>query len=277
MKTIVAAVVSLTDLKRYFEGWDVDDSGDSFQASNDRYTVELKPAGVQFRVRTWAVDDESDSEEAVTGEPVRAIEKFIGLDMKLASDPAATAAAVRSVAIRLRTGSIAPADAARAVRRIAAALKRAQEETMDAPADAAKLESERKRHEDATLERDWKANPVGPGEGGEGESKGTSRNQEKAQRRLLEKFVKNAEGKGWKVEMDKGDADLPVVRVSIGDEFQSEVSVDSMDWLVRFQVKGGDIKVEEETKDPIASFRKFYKSDPVKEHWRKPQEPTRKD
>src|SRR5512135_2313537 len=249
MRRIVAATVTLDDLKTYFKGehWrsTVRDDG-VFEGRSDSYLVEISPGGSPaFAVSVQAYEDDADRDEAVTDTPMKFLVDFLKTgtagDEALAQMATAIAPAyqdgyippvvisnlLRAWAIAAEERRIGPRTLARLLRHACVLPSLYQASTLlhIAVRLAARQEVETKEMQD-----------------------------------LADQMTK----KGWRVKADKNDRGLPELTVDIAGVYEAKIEVDHMPWKYSFEVhKHPDTKVEGVTDDPIVEFRKFYKSDPV--------------
>lgn len=72
--------------------------------------------------------------------------------------------------------------------------------------------------------------------------------------------------KGWNFSESKDFRGIPNLEFKIGDEFDGEISVDSISYLYTFNLKGyPDLTNTGSTKNPILAFEKYYKSQDIKD------------
>lgn len=109
MRTIIAAVVTWSDLKNYFGKGSVwkrtDVRDDQMSGASKYFSYDIEPKEVIFAYKIEAVDDPSDSEDGTSPNPLKDIAKFLGQGIpggeffeKRSSSPDHMVMALRAVA-----------------------------------------------------------------------------------------------------------------------------------------------------------------------------------
>jgi hypothetical protein len=107
MKSITSSVISVDELKTVAKRKDskITEKDGWVEISDDIFELAFKPLGPKFKVKIHAVEDPSDSDEAVTDAPIKFISKFLGDSIpggehweKMSSSPDQFAKMVRSAA-----------------------------------------------------------------------------------------------------------------------------------------------------------------------------------
>jgi len=244
MRSRVAATVTIDDLKKYFtgEGWKTAIREGGLQGWSENHVISIMPGGSpSFAVEVHAYEDESDKDEAVTDDPMRflvdflktgtagdeALQKMAGLFGQMAYlPPDRMAILLRRWAAEVEAENIGP----RALGRI---LRRACLMT-DMPSHRAILGTVLK------LAR------------------------EEIEVDATEDLSKKMKDKGWRVEVAKNDRGLPELTVDIAGVYEAKIEVDHIPWKCSFEVHDHpETKLEILTNDPIAEFRRYYKSEVV--------------
>lgn len=230
-----ATVVSYYDLQDYFAGesWQFKRHDDgTVTAKSGVYDLKLKQKPSKTKVRIYANDDPSDSEEGETTNPVEFITKFLSTGpgseellkkMSSRSGMGHLPSLVRHAALLLDIGS-EPREVARLLRRgMVASFGPSLERLFVAVVQTLAGEGDR-------------AKEVG-------------------------KLVKEMKEKGWKVTQSEEDGQ-PKMEVDVSGIYTAEVFVTETVWDYTFQVQEiEESKEEGTTNDPIQQFRLFYKKD----------------
>lgn len=264
MRTIVAATVTLEDLKTYFkhggetplrdEHWrsrPTDDGG--LIAESPTFEVEMHPKGASFYVSIEAYDDQSDSDEMVTNDPAKFIVDFLkagtgsageevfgkmaGLIRRSAAiSPADLSGLLRYIAAEAMSGRMTKRACAAAVRRACAftSLGEAPKVFRSAAALAARIAA------DLPAER------------------------ESVELREMAQLQAKMREKGWRSKVYEGKHGLPEMEIDIAGVYRAKVEVDHIIWTYTFKLLG-DPGVEDHgvTDDPIEEFKRFYRSEEV--------------
>jgi hypothetical protein len=247
MKRLVAATVTVDDLKTYFKGehWRSSFRDGVFEARSDSYYVELKPtSSPQFAVSVHAYEDESDKDEAVTDEPMKFLVDF------------------------LKTGTAGD----EALQKMAAALEPSMHNYMPPPvlsnllrAWAADAEAQRIGPRTlARLLRHATVLPSLPQAARLLHAVIRMAGREEVETKEMQDLANKMTEKGWRVKAGKNDRGLPELTVDIAGVYEAKIEIDHIPWHYSFEVhEHPDTRVEGVTDDPIVEFRKFYKSDVV--------------
>jgi hypothetical protein len=253
MRKLIAATVTLDDLKQYFQGehWRATPRGDgSFESRSDSYLVELSPvSGPQFAVSIQAHEDEMDKDEVVTDDPMKFIVDFLKTGTEgdeafghMATEgssasyenygnygsPAAVANLLRTWAVAAERGRIGPRSLARLLRH--AALLADLPDTVEFVRLAVHLVA----------------------------------NREEIETQEMQDLANRMTQKGWRVQSGKNDRGFPDLTVDIAGIYEAKIEIDHIPWKYSFEVhEHPDSRIEGITDDPIVEFRKFYKSEPV--------------
>ncbi len=160
----VSAMTPLSDVKAYFKGagWDGYWSGDSFEGSAGVVDVKIRASGRSYSVKIESVDDPSDSDEVITGEPLRAIAEFLGQDIpggehfeKMSSSPSFFAHSMAVAADLVGAGLVGRRAAIRMLRRLSSFCSTADTSQQRPGADLSELEKDaRKKGWKAKLNKD---------------------------------------------------------------------------------------------------------------------------
>lgn len=237
MKTVLAATVTIDDLKLYFKGnnWHMSGLSDSFlEAHSANYDVSITSKSFLYHVSIVANEDSSDSDEKVTDEPLEFIVQFLGEAggndlLKHVSTPESLAHAIRILAARVELNEIGPRKAAAELRRTIMAT------------DAAFV-----RRAFDVIKR-YAA-------------------REDIQKEELADLMKGLKTKGWKVSESEMKNGLPELTVDISGIYTARISIDSIAWSYKFSVR--DVPGSEwegVTNDPISDYRQFYKDPATQE------------
>jgi hypothetical protein len=251
MGSLVAATITLDDVKTYFKGehWhtNVHEDG-SFEGNSRSYHVILKASDEpEFAVKVQAYEDESDKDEAVTDEPMKflvdflktgtagdqAMQQMAGVFQREANaSPQGLSRVLRHWADNVQAERIEPQVLARLLRR--ASLLPDMPTTMTVLATAILAARVAAREDIETKE--------------------------------MQELANNMTKKGWRVKADKNDRGLPELTVDIAGVYEAKIEVDNIPWKYLFEVhEHPDTKAEGVTDDPIAEFRRYYRSDKVQD------------
>jgi hypothetical protein len=254
MRPVLAATITLDDLKRYFTGkgsrgstWrsTVRDDG-TFEARGDIYHVEIAPGGsASFMVKVHAYEDESDSDEAVTDDPMKfladflktgtagdqALQQMAGIFQRVtAMPPIGMANFLRHWADDVEAGKVGPRALARLLRR--ASLMPDMNHTLALLAEAAHLVRLAAR--------------------------------EHVEVKEMQELAKKMEAKGWRAKPGKNDRGFPELTVDIAGIYEAKIEVDHTPWKYSFEVhEHPETHAEGITDDPISEFERYYKTDKV--------------
>jgi len=264
MRTFLAATVTLEDLKTYFkhggetplkkERWrskafDGEDESGAFTAQSPTYEVDLKPKGIVFHVKIEAVDDPSDSDEAVTDDPSGFIVDFMKTGTagdevfgKMAGlvrrtdrmSPQDLSGLLRFVASEAESGRMTKRRAAAAVRRSCVLLDVGG--LTEAVRAAARIAADL-----GAVRTEAESSAVG-------------------------KLRDTLEKKGWKTKVGEDDRGMPRITVDVAGVYEASITVDHATWQFKFQLVGNPETVSEGvTDDPIEEFESFYKNPEIRE------------
>jgi hypothetical protein len=251
MRSVLAATITLDDLKKYFTGkgtsgstWrsTVRDDG-TFDAQGNIFHVEIAPGGSpSFHVKVQAHEDESDSDEAVTDEPMKfltdflktgtagdaAMQQMAGVFRKITSmPPVGMANFLRHWADDVEARRVGPRTLARLLRR--ASLMPDMPQSLAFLAAAVRLATR------ADVEA-----------------------------KEMTELAKKMKEKGWRVDGDRNDRGLPELTVDIAGVYEAKIEIDHMPWKYSFEVlEHPDTHSEGITDDPIAEFRRYAETDEV--------------
>jgi hypothetical protein len=241
MRPVLAATVTLDDLKQYFKGehWRaaVRDDG-VFEGRSNSYHVELSPGGSpSFLVKVHAHEDESDADEAVTDEPMKFLVDFLKTGsagdealQKMSSfaiSPTGMVVLLRRLANEVQTERIGPRALSCLLRR--ASLMPDMPHSLGLLAAAVHLAA-----------------------------------REHVEVKEMQELAKKMKEKGWRVKPGKNDRGMPELTVDIAGVYEAKLEVDHMPWKYSFEVhEHPDTHAEGITDDPIAEFRRYYKSETV--------------
>ncbi len=246
MRRSIAATVTLDDLKTYFKGahWRsvVRDDG-VFEGRSNSYFVELAPGGTpSFFVKIHSYEDDADSDESVTDEPMKflvdflktgsvgdeALQKMAGVFRKMASlPPVGMANLLRSLADDVERERIGPRALARVLRHASL--------MPDLPGPVKIL---------STMVQ--------------------AASREETETKEMQDLANKMTEKGWRVKSGKGEGGLPQLTVDIAGIYEALIEVDHIPWKFSYEVHDHpDTKVTGITDDPIAEFRQYYQSDSV--------------
>jgi hypothetical protein len=241
MRRHTSAVVTPEDVKKYVSGKnpnirvkDAEDGTLTIESSSFEFV--FKPKNVKWHVKIEATDDPSDSDEKVTGEPVKFIAGFLGGGIpggehfeKMSAGPDELASYLRHIAARMDSGSIGP-------RRLSCILRRA----------AIIPQIDLLRRVIAAVSK-------------------TAAGQELSLKEV-KKLQDEMEKKGWKVKEGETDYGAPQLHVDISGIYDAYVRVDSLPYDYEMNTLGHtDLTEKGETEDPIAIIRNYAKSDKVNE------------
>lgn len=246
MRPLVAATVTLDDLKNYFKGehWRTAIREDgALEGRSDSYLIEIAPGGgPEFAVEVYAYEDESDRDEAVTDNPMgflvdflktgtagdEALQKMAGLFGKMANlPPDGMANLLRIWASEVEAERIGPRALGRILRR--ACLMVDMSDHISILKTTIKLAA-----------------------------------REEIETKEMEDLAKKMKEKGWRVKEGQNDRGYPELTVDIAGVYEAKLEIDHMPWKYSFEVHNHpDTKIEGVTDDPIGEFRSYYKSDKV--------------
>jgi hypothetical protein len=249
VRQLIAATTTLDDLKTYFKGenWrsTVRDDG-TFESRSNTYLVEFKPSDTpQFAVEIHAYEDDSDRDEAVTDKPMKFLADFLKTGTE--GDEALQKMA-RTLEPAYRDGHIPPVVIANLLRAWAIYA----EERRLGPRALARL----LRH--ASLLPDI-GGPLRLLAAAVRLAARADVEQEKMQE-LADQMTK----KGWRVKVGKNEHGMPEMTVDIAGVYEAKIEVDHIPWQYSFEVhEYPDSKKEGVTDDPIAEFRRYFRSDEV--------------
>ena len=254
MRPLVAATVTLEDLKNYFKGtgvrgstWraTVRDDG-TLEARGNYYLVELTPGGSpSFLVKIQAHEDESDKDEAVTDEPMKFLVDF--LKTGTAGDEALQKMA-RTLEPAYQDGYVPPVVVANLLRAWAIDVEK---ERIGPRATTRLLRR-------ASLLPDWSENIK--------LLRNVVRMASRAQieAKEMQKLADEMTKKGWRVKAGKNDRDLPEITADIAGVYEAKIEIDHMPWKYSFEIhEHPETKAEGITDDPITLFEKYAKTDKV--------------
>lgn len=229
--------MSYYDLEKYFAGssWEFGRRDDgSVTAKSEAYDVKLVQKPSKYEVRITSTEDPSDSDKAVTDDPVEFITKFLSTGteaddvlkkMSFSQDPNLIVYVMSRAKVCADTGILDARGVSRMVRRgkVAADLTR--------------------------LQRLFTA--VVRAVAGAGDDV-----QEVA------KVTKDMKEKGWKVVQGEDEGGYATLKVDVSGIYEAEVRARDTVWDYTFQVNGIDESKEEgTTDDPLQQFRLYYKKD----------------
>jgi hypothetical protein len=230
-----ATVVSYYDLQDYFAGdsWEFKRHDDgTVTAKSGVYDLKLKQKPSKCRVRIYANDDPSDSEEAETSDPVSFIKKFLstGPESEELLKKMSSRSGIGHLPALLRQAALM-LDVKRDPRDVAKVVRRGMVASFGPSLDRLFVAVVR------TL-------------AGEGD-----------RARETEKLVKEMKEKGWKVTQSEEDGQ-PKMEVDVSGIYTADIFVTESVWDYTFQVQEiEESKEEGTTNDPIQQFRLFYKKD----------------
>ena len=243
MRIHTSNIVTFQDLKAYFQGdrnngsdkpdrWRSEINSDGeFWAYSNAITFNAFPEGVTYKVKVFAKEDPADSDETVTDKPAKFIADFLSTGGAGDEFFSKRSSSPDELAHQLRIlSSNIEADII-GPRQTARILRRMVAE------NKSKIESPSVDTYDVQMES-------------------------------IEKLKSELSDKGWQVESSVDNRKLPVLTVTIGDEYEASISVDSIKWTAGVLVKSkdGDVLKPDpiETDDPIKSYQKLRKSEQVR-------------
>lgn len=256
MRPLVAATVTLDELKTFFKGeyWTPKEleNGGLEAAGKNYYKVKFEPGGSPaYAVKVHAYEDNSDSDEAVTDNPTKFLSDFLKTGtagdealQKMASalepvyqdryvPPVVVSNLLRAWAISVEAGEIGPKTLSRLVRRASLLL----------------------------------ANPMEPGMGPSLHllaSLVRLAAREQIEAKEMQKLADQMSEKGWKAKAGKNDRGFPELTVDIAGVYEALIEVDHMPWKYSFEVYDHpDTLAEGITDDPIGEYQRYYKTEKV--------------
>lgn len=242
MATRANRVVTIQDLKAYFSGekWRMEELTDSaITVHSPYYDVKVSAKSFQFRVKIAAEDDPTDSEEKVTSDPLSFLEKFLsagagGSYSQVASSPKAFSRAISVLASKIERGEVSKQDCLKKLRRLMISSSAPVIEKMISFICRCAAEQDIEKEE-------------------------------------LMDMMKSMKSKGWDVsESEDTRTGLPIISVDISGIYTAAISIDSIAWTYRFEVRGYPESAHEgESADPRDEFRKFFRDPKVEEFWTK--------
>lgn len=226
---MMANLISPKELQDYLKGKNyniVEQKNDRFVATyRDIVHLNIQPHEILYEVKIWATDDESDSEEEITHDPLGFMVDFLstGLDSdeffkKMSSaKPADIAWLLRSLSSRI--ASVGKSDFKKYIRRIIARMS-LDFRSFPRPRLAKSDPSEFERH-------------------------------------TISDLKSKLHSKGWRIH----DLNPLEISVNIGDQYEATISVDTLTWEYEILVEDNDNDVDMRedgiTDDPFKDIRAF--------------------
>lgn len=236
-----SVIVTPGDVKNYFKkknpGVHMDEKEDgSLTVKSKDFDFTFTPKNPKYKVRIWAADDPTDSDEKVTPDPVKFIAGFLGAGLpggehfeKMSSGPYAVSGMLKRMAVATASGSVSR-------KRLAAMVRRAAiSPYLGFVKKVVSLACRLAAGQDASREEIGK---------------------------LREEMKK----KGWKVEAGEDDAGNPELSVDVSGIYEARISMESMPYSYEMHTLGfPDLDETGVTEDPITTIRTYAKSDKVSE------------
>lgn len=237
----IGSVVTIKEIQTYFkhggdavvsdETWRTREWNDgSFTAESPTFEISFKPSGVVYNVEVEATDDPEDSNSAVTDDPIGFLGEFLetGTDI----DHIIKQSSFKNIEKFVQS-----------IRKVSSAFSHNVIDASTVGRTMRRIIAKVKRMA-----------------GEFDESRSIIEDKE------LSKIKKSLSDAGWKVKEDKAKNGLSSLKIQFGDEFQGEITVDSILWDYSIKLNGIDeSKRTGVAEDPIETFRDFLKDPEIRE------------
>lgn len=236
MRTVTSNIITFGDVKNYFKGktWSVTYLSDKLiEVESKNFEIKMEAGEPIFKVKIFAIDDESDSSESNTKDPIKFITDFMRSGMSYGSHNFSTSKTliheIIHMSVMLETNPVSRLDSVRLMRKLL--LVPILRQAKSVVSTAIKLAK-----------------------------------REVIEKSEIEDIKKTVRKKGWRMQEVSMPNGSPKLIITIGDLYTVEIYMSDIEWKYSFSVKDMPDTMETGiTKDPIKSLKAYYRKPGIEE------------